>query len=199
MTKRDGGIVYEKLVWDDEEPFDTQTNQPTDDLREIFKAIFGERDVWEVIDRQGNKQSNRLTPTQKKMFLKLVCDGKYTESDLIFIRAVEDFSSGFAFTRDAFCIGGDLLDYQTSSSKYKRIPYEKITSIDFGGYSSDWAERKVPTLRINFKDDASSYYGAYNADDVFFNAENVQSKYTTQIITERILWQIGKFLEFVKA
>ena len=46
MTKRDGGIVYEKLVWDDEEPFDTQTNQPTDDLREIFKAIFGERDVW---------------------------------------------------------------------------------------------------------------------------------------------------------
>ncbi|MBQ3433687.1 MAG: hypothetical protein IJG24_01425, partial [Selenomonadaceae bacterium] len=62
-----------------------------------------------------------------------------------------------------------------------------------------WAERKVPTLRINFKDDASSYYGAYNADDIFFNAENVQSKYTTQIITERILWQIGKFLKFVKA
>ena len=182
MTKRDGGIVYEKLVWDNEEPFDTQTNQPTDDLREIFKAIFGERDVWEVIDRQGNKQSNRLTPTQKKMFLKLVCDGKYTESDLIFIRAVEDFSSGFAFTRDAFCYGGDLLDYQTPSSKYKRIPYEKITSIDFGGYSSDWAEKKVP-----------------NADDIFFNAENVQNHYTTHIITERILWQIGKFLKFVKA
>ena len=199
MTKRDGGIVYEKLVWNDEELFDTQTNQPTDDLREIFKAIFGERDVWEVIDRQGNKQSNRLTPTQKKMFLKLVCDGKYTESDLIFIRAVEDFSSGFAFTRDAFCYGGDLLDYQTPSSKYKMIPYEKITSIDFGGYSSDWAEKKVPTLRINFKDDASSYYGAYNADDIFFNAENVQNHYTTHIITERILWQIGKFLKFVKA
>ena len=236
MIKRDGGIIYEKLVWDDDEIFDTQTNQPStdnDELREIFETIFGKRDVWEVIDRQGitivgtqsedwleyerlmqelhgdnykeiigrdfDTEQNKLTAIQKKMFLKKVCDGKYSESDLIFIRAVEDFSSGFAFTKDAFCIGGDLFDYQTSSSKFKSVPYKKITAIEFGGYSSDWAEKKVPTLRIKFKNETSSYYGAYNADDIFFNAKEVQRKYTTAIITERILWQIGKFLEFVKA
>lgn len=172
MTKRDGGIVYEKLVWDDEEPFDTQTNQPTDDLREIFKAIFGERDVWEFIDRQGNKQSNRLTPTQKKMFLKLVCDGKYTESDLIFIRVVEDFSSGFAFTRDAFCYGGDFRKHvtkpleelfdklkQLSTEYWNGIPrlergfvkYHDITGVEFAGWASSLLERKeADDLTINF-------------------------------------------------
>ena len=216
MIKRDGGIIYEKLVWDDEE-----TNQPSDELREIFETIFGKRDVWEVIDRQGitivgtksenvleyerlmqelhgdnykeiigrdfDTEKNKLTAIQKKMFLKKVCDGKYTENDLIFIRAVEDFSSGFAFTKDSFCIGGDLVDYQTSS--FKTVPYKEITAIEFGGYSSDWAEKKVPNMHIRF--------GEY--DSIFFNAKEVQRKYTTAIITERILWQIGKFLEFVKA
>lgn len=200
-TKSDGGIVYEKLVWNDEEIPATQTNSPSlaanDELKEIFKTVFGERDVWEVIDRKkvslirGEDTTKNLTPTQKKMYLKLVCDGKYTEEDLIFIRVVEDFSSGFAFTKDAFCIGGDLLDFQTY--KFPIVHYDEITSIELGGYSSDWAEKKVPNMHIRFKQEQNSYN-----DSIFFNVENVRNKYTTPIITEKILWQIGKFLEFVK-
>lgn len=233
-TKRDGGIVYEKLVWDDDEIPATQTNSPSsavnDELKEIFKIIFGERDVWEVIDREGftivgtksedfweyeqsmqelygddykkklkefferdfKKEQNKLTAIQKKMFLKKVCDGKYTEGDLIFIRAVEDFSSGFAFTKDAFCIGGDLLDFQTY--KFPIVRYDEITSIEIGGYSSDWVEKKVPNIHIRFRKKQNRYN-----DSIFFNVKNVRNKYATQIITERILWKIGKFLEFVKA
>ncbi|MBR6711452.1 MAG: hypothetical protein IKI76_00445 [Selenomonadaceae bacterium] len=250
MTKRDGGIVYEKLVWDDEEPFDTQTNQPTDDLREIFKAIFGERDVWEVIDRQGNKQSNRLTPTQKKMFLKLVCDGKYTESDLIFIRAVEDFSSGFAFTRDAFCYGGDFRKHVTkpleeffdklkrlSTEYWNSIPrlergfvkYHDITGVEFAGWDSSLLERKeaddltinfalhAPELKLlSFEDEHGVPLRAATSewmligqmeqtslwreiDDMPHCLKIERGKLRSFLIDRKTLWQVGKFLEFVKA
>ena len=161
-----------------------------DDYREWGQKLLN-------VDFDVDVEKKILTPTQKKMFLKMVCEGKYTEDDLIFIRVVDDFSSGFAFTKDSFCIGGELFDYQ-GSSKFRTAFYKEIIDIEFGGYSSDWAEKKVPTLRIKFKNETSSYYGAYNSDNIFFNVDNVQSKYTTAIITENILWQIGKFLEFVK-
>lgn len=169
-----------------------ETEQSLKDLYGDDYRKWGQK-LWDV-DFDIDVEKKTLTPTQKKMFLKMVCEGKYTEDDLIFIRAVEDFSSGFAFTKDSFCIGGDLFDYQSSLSKFRTILYKEITSIEFGGYSSDWAEKEIPSLRINFKDD-SSYN---NQSDIFFNADNVQSEYTTQIITENILWKIGKFLEFVK-
>lgn len=183
-----------------------------DELREVFTTFFGERDVWEVIDRKNNldevalemtfkmlnpdyvatkKEKPALTRVQKKMFLKQVCGGKYSEEDLIFIRVVDDFSSGFAFTKDSFCIGGDLLDFQTH--KFPIVMYNEITAIELGGYSSDWAEKKAPYIHIRFKTSQSDY-----EESIFFNYENVRDKYTTQIITEPILWQIGKFLEFVK-
>ena len=162
-----------------------------DELREIFTTFFGSRDVWEIIDIKGNKLNNPLTSVQKKMFLKKVCDGKYSEKDLIFIRAVEDFSSGFAFTKDSFCIGGNLLDFQTH--KFPVVPYEKIISVEFGGFSSDWANKKAPNIFIKFKREQENY-----SEDIFFNVDNIFNKYSTRIITEKILWQIGKFLEFVK-
>lgn len=75
-----------------------------------------------------------------------------------------------------------IFDYQLLGSKFKTIFYKEITSIKLGGYSSNLAEKKVPTLRINFVDVSFSHGG-----DVFFNVENVRNKYTTPIITERIL------------
>ena len=253
-SRNDGGIVYEMFQWDEDgniiSPFNATANtdgtdaekeyQPVNqnksavdnELREIFATIFGKRDIWEVVDRDGltvvgtkseyeletersfkalygddykkaiqnvfgrdfDVDEKTLTPTQKKMFLKMVCDGKYSEEDLIFIRVVEDFSSGFAFTKDSFCIGGDLYDYQLTSSKFRTVFYKEIISVELGGYSSDWAKKEIPTLRIYFKDD-SSYN---NKADIFFNFDNVRNKYTTQIITKKILWQIGKFLDFAK-
>ena len=243
--RNDGGIVYEKLIWDDEEISPPEVaatekeyqpvnqSSPRSELTDIFETIFGKRGVWEVINRDGmvvvgtksaemlateqafkdlygddykefgqktfgdnfgvDTEKKTLTPAQKKMFLKMVCDGKYTEDDLIFIRVVDDFSSGFAFTKDSFCIGDDLFDYQSTSHKFRTVFYKEITDIEFGGYSSDWAKKKVPFLHIRFKSDSSSY-----DDEIFFNVDNVQKHYTTAIVTENILWQIGKFLEFAK-
>ena len=163
------------------------------DLKELESFNKGFKEYLEgfYVSEQFNGENKKLTAVQKKMFLKKVCDGKYSEKDLIFIRAVEDFSSGFAFTKDSFCIGGDLLDFQTR--KFPVVPYEKIISVEFGGFSSDWANKKAPNIFIKFKREQENY-----SEDIFFNVDNIFNKYSTRIITEKILWQIGKFLDFVK-
>ena len=46
-----------------------------DELKEIFTTIFGERKVWDIV---GNMESE-TTRIQKKMLIKMVCDGKYNE------------------------------------------------------------------------------------------------------------------------
>ena len=217
ILRNDGGIVYEMFQWDEDgniispsnetvaadEKIYTPVNQSeatvSDEMREMFEAIFGKHEVWEVINRDGKiivnaKGGNKnktgkvslvredyitktLTPVQKKMFLKTVCDNKYDEGDLIFIRVVEDFSSGFAFTKDSFCYGGDLL------KKFKGkgiILYSEIHSVEF-----DRSKGKISAgLSIN--------------KDLKFGAGLMEREYQTKILNNSLLWKMGTFLDFVK-
>ena len=220
-----------------------------DELKEIFTTFFGERDVWEVIDRNGNRLNNNLTSMQKKMYLKKICDGKYQEKDLIFIRVIDDFSSGFAFTRDAFCYGGDfrkhlnksiedLLDKigKLSAEYWESIPevengsikYENISGIEFSGYNTSLERKEANELTISFElqapkakifsfedefgnplraaDSEWILIGQSEQIDIWNEISEEESHYLkiergklrSFLIDGKILWQIGKFLEFVK-
>ena len=81
--------------------------------------------------------STNLTEDQKLMALTMICGGKYTEDDLIFMQFEEDMSSGWAFTRDSFCIvaEGNIADI---------IPYESLAFEDFyGEFPRGWAQAKL--------------------------------------------------------
>ncbi|MBR4903171.1 MAG: hypothetical protein IKZ53_00700 [Selenomonadaceae bacterium] len=226
LFRNDDGIIYEMFQWDEDDniisPPSTSTatvitanekeytpvnqSEPTvsDEMREMFETIFGKREIWEVINRDGkiviNSKSDggkdndtsqkgkvsliredyipkTLTPVQKKMFLKMVCDNKYTEDDLIFIRVVDDFSSGFAFTKDSFCYGGDLLKNFEGEGI---ILYREINSVEF----SRSKEKVSGGLTIN--------------DDLEFNCFDMECHYQTKIFNASLLWQMGTFLDFVK-
>ena len=51
----------------------------------------------------------------------MVCQGKYSEHQIVFMQLTKDFSAGagFALTTDTFCTGGEAGD--------NLIPYKKIT------------------------------------------------------------------------
>ena len=127
--RNDGGIVYEKLIWDDEEISPPEVadekeyqpvnqSSPRSELTDIFETIFGKRGVWDIIDLDGEP-----TPVQKKMFLKMICGGEYSERDLIYLQADQGFTRGWAFTTDSFCLGGK---FELTSGMYhcKKIFYK---------------------------------------------------------------------------
>lgn len=106
------------------------------ELLDTFEVIFGHRKVWSIFDRNGNIWSKEPTTAQKRMFLKMVCDGAYEESDLIHLCALEDFSAGWAFTKDSFCVGGEISLIKTvyvgnTTPQHKRkIFYSDISVAD---------------------------------------------------------------------
>ena len=63
-----------------------------------------------------------ITPVQKKIALKIVCQDKYTEKDLIYMRISSNLTTGWAFTSDSFCYGGpmgtELILYKDMKSLY---------------------------------------------------------------------------------
>ena len=124
--KNDGGVIYEMLSWDEEE-----TQPPvSDEMREIFTTIFGKREVWEVVKRskkvslvRSGDAPKTLSAIEKKMFLKVVCDNKYSEDELIFIRVYDDFSAGWALTKDSFCVS-DSINIYHNGRDVKQIFYK---------------------------------------------------------------------------
>ncbi len=64
-----------------------------------------------------------LDSQQKELALKNICQGKYEEKDLVYIRTDYELSSGWAFTKDSFCYGGNL--------GRGIIPYEDMVDVSF--------------------------------------------------------------------
>ena len=107
------------------------------DLIDTFEVIFGHRKVWSIFDRDGNILDKEPTAAQKRMFLKMVCNGEYEESDLIHLCATEDFTAGWAFTKDSFCVGGEISLMKTryvdnaNFQHKKKIFYSEIAEAKF--------------------------------------------------------------------
>ena len=83
-----------------------------EELEEIFQTVFNprhdenENSIWEYYNLFG--KSEELSPENKQTALKFICDGKYTEKDLIHIAINYDFTAGWAFTKDSVCFAGEL-------------------------------------------------------------------------------------------
>lgn len=54
--------------------------------------------------RGGEVTSTKFTQEQKALALSLICDDKYAEEDLLQLRISENMTTGWAFTKDSFCI-----------------------------------------------------------------------------------------------
>lgn len=103
-----------------------QTQSTTsDELRDMAEVIFGNRNVWHIIGMDDEPSS-----AQRKMFIKLICGGEYSERDLIYLQADKDFAAGWALTRDAFCVGGAIkfqcLDMQADDAAFQAEIDEKL-------------------------------------------------------------------------
>ncbi len=98
---------------------------------------------------EERKSTTNLSDDQKNTALMMICDGKYTEDDLIHLRISEDLSQGWAFTLDSFCIlttkiaeiipynlltidNGCLIVGETEISKYDILATYEATYIIFG-------------------------------------------------------------------
>ena len=91
-----------------------------DELMEIFHDIFGDLPLWEIygiehdatmslllhLGSGGNRNDflvdKKLNKTEKRLIMKKLSIEETTEENLIYISALSDFSSAWAFTTDSF-------------------------------------------------------------------------------------------------
>ena len=73
--------------------------------------------------------------------MKMVCNGEYEESDLIHLCATEDFTAGWAFTKDSFCVGGEISLMKTryvdntNFQHKKKIFYSDISAVNMQNFT----------------------------------------------------------------
>lgn len=105
------------------------TDSLINDLREIYKSTFNDDHVWTIIDKNGSKDYE-ITSGKKKIAMKILLHEEYTENDIVHVTIRDDFSSGWAFTRDSVCIC-------TFSYGHRKIMYTDIKDIINGSTISD--------------------------------------------------------------
>ena len=67
----------------------------------------------------GNR--SKLTPEVKTICLRLICQGQYTDEDILHMHVDINMRFGWALTKDSFCAGGTIGN--------AIIPYNQITSV----------------------------------------------------------------------
>ena len=118
-------IIFEncKLPFDYPAHKNNSSHGVKNDLIETFEIIFGHKNKWGIFQSAGKISYAEPSAAQKKMFLKLVCNGEYDEDDLIYLCADKNFSAGWALTKDAFCVGGNIkfecCDIKAYDSRYQ--------------------------------------------------------------------------------
>ena len=76
-----------------------------------------------------------------------MCGDKYSKDDIILLVVAEDFSSGFAFTRDALCIISDFVD---TSDKYEYVTKAIIKYFDIIRVDGEFDDVIINNLKIGF-------------------------------------------------
>ena len=146
------------------------------ELIDTFEVVFGHRNVWNIFDKSGNLLDGEPSSTQKRMFLKMVCNGEYEESDLIHLCADEDFSAGWAFTKDSFCVGGTM--YLLYNARKRKIFFSEIDDVGIGTIVDN------PSRQIFCIVDSQKNRWLMDGNEAIFD-EDIQNK-------------IVKFLNFAK-
>ena len=119
-------IIFEncKLAW--------RKESPIDELKALVQKIFGNNGEFPIVDKNINldktrkKSYSQLSKTEKSLALRMVCQGKYTENQIVYMELNPDLTDGFALTDDALCTGG--------KTGVNVIKYNKISSISCDDY-----------------------------------------------------------------
>ena len=119
-------IIFEncKLAW--------RKESPIDELKALVQKIFGNNGEFPIVDKNINldktrkKSYSQLSKTEKSLALRMVCQGKYTENQIVYMELNPDLTDGFALTDDALCTGG--------KTGVNVIKYNKIGSISCDDY-----------------------------------------------------------------
>ena len=105
------------------------------EMVEIFEVVFGHCNVWNIFDSNGRLLNEEPSNAKKRMFLKMVCNGEYEEKDLIHLCADEDFTVGWALTKDSFCVGGDISLIQVAENKQNFSKFKiNYSDIEYAEY-----------------------------------------------------------------
>lgn len=164
---------------------DTIANTQKNELLDIKNMIWGSKNIWQVVAHSGKPSKKELTNIQKKIYLNFVCNGKYTEDDIIHIYVVDDMSAGWAFTIDSFCVAGTIKDYFTASmllgkGKTSLLYYKDITDIEIDHSSAEMTN----ILYIN-------------NSDYWLNCHYLKQDHNTNI-SKNLMWKISKFLDLAR-
>ena len=148
-----------------------------DELKSLVQKIFQNNGEFPIVDKNGIKVStyNQLTKIGKSLALRMICQGKYSEHQIIYMGLDSDLTDGFILTDDSFCTGG--------KTGRNIIKYNEIKDVE--GTSGDVSDDMLKAFRTPLK--------------IFLNnGKNFE-------ITEGIIYNdavlnknIKKFLEIVK-
>lgn len=89
-------------------PFQNKKNQ-IDMIKNIFNANFPSNIEKFLFLRRGwgsNQQKNNITDDLKNFCIKMVCQDKYKENEIIHMEIDDNCTHGWALTYDSFCCGG---------------------------------------------------------------------------------------------
>ena len=105
-------------------------------LKKEAKKLFKNDGEWSIVklelqeDRRDYEHKfissfNSLNDDKKSDVLKLVCQDKYSEEQIVYLRLTEDLSAGFALMEDDF--------FFFNKSKIKIRPYKEISTDNLAG------------------------------------------------------------------
>ena len=98
---------------------------PIEDLKELALKLFETQNTWDIV-KNGEVVAgyDALTKIEKTVALKIICQDKYTEDQIAYIRLTEDLTSGFALTVDAFCAGGEIKNALIKYADIKKVVFD---------------------------------------------------------------------------
>lgn len=101
-----------------------QKSMPLAELKALAEKIFQTGGKWRIV-KDGKQVStfDALTDAEQSAALQMVCHGEYTAEQIVFLQLTDDLTSGFAFTADSFCTGGNI---GTSLMPYAEILHTSL-------------------------------------------------------------------------
>lgn len=105
-----------------------QKAPPIDELKALAEKIFQTGGKFPIV-KDGEQVStfDQLSKAERSAVLRMICQGKYEEHQIAFLKVTNDLSSGFAMTIDSFCTGGGI---GSSITSYKNIEIDNDTVLN---------------------------------------------------------------------
>ena len=106
-------------------------------LKILAKELFKNDGEWSIVklelkkDRRDYEHKfisafNDLNKDEKSFALRLVCQDKYSEEQIAYLRLTEDLSAGFALTENDFCFGDR---FGSKIRHYKEINTDNLANV----------------------------------------------------------------------